>query len=354
MQNVLGRISWSNHPMDSTVSKPATIRRSEVAIAVREPFDLGKTLRFILSPPQLLNGRKFEPLLDHWEDGEYRRVADLAGVPVLYGVRESRNRGRANLQARIVAGPDDDRTLKAIAGFVERQFSADLDISPFYLVSRRDPALAGLVQHFRGMRIPQSANIFETLVSAILEQQINLSFAHQVKKALVQAFGSFIEHEGRRYYCFPEPAALAITTPRELLRLQISGPKAKYIIALSQAVLDGTLDLEGLRRLDPAAANEKLLAFKGVGPWTAQYLSMRALGHLDSLPAGDVGLQKAIMQFYGLRKQPSPQRVVQIARAWAGWRSYATFYLWLTFWEEREWHEAMIQQIRQARKGAMK
>jgi DNA-3-methyladenine glycosylase II len=58
---------------------------------------------------------------------------------------------------------------------------------------------------------------------------------------------------------------------------------------------------------------------------------MRALGHLDSLPAADVGLQKAIMQFYGLRKLPSPLRVGQIARAWAGWRSYATFYLWLTF-----------------------
>lgn len=332
------------------MSKPDTIRRSEVAITVREPFDLVKTLRFILSPPQLRNGRKFEPLLDHYEAGEYRRVADLDGAPVLYGVREIRNRGRSNLQVRIIAGPDDGRTLRAIAGLVERQFSADLDISPFYQLARRDPALARLVEHFHGMRVPQSANIFETLASAILEQQINLTFAHQVKKALVLAFGSFIEHEGRRYYCFPEPAALAITTPRDLLRLQISGPKAKYIIGLAQAVLDGTLDLESLRRLDPASAHAKLLSFKGVGPWTAQYVSMRALGHLDSLPAADVGLQKAILRFYGLKKQPSPERVGQIARAWAGWRSYATFYLWLTFWEEREWNEAMARQIRQARR----
>ena len=354
MQNVVGRICFPKQSLVLAMSEQVTIRRSGVSIAVREPFDLGKTLRFILSPPQLRNGRKFEPLLDHVEDGEYRRVADLAGLPVLYGVREIRNRGRANLQVRIVAGPDDDRTLQAITGFVERQFSTGLDISPFYQFARRDPALAMLVQHFHGMRIPQSANIFETLVSAILEQQINLSFAHQVKKALVQTFGSFIEHEGRRYYCFPEPAALAITTPRDLLRLQISGPKAKYIIGLAQAVLDGTLDLEGLRRLDPDSAHSKLLSFKGVGPWTAQYVGMRALGHLDSLPAADVGLQKAIMRFYGLRKQPSQQRVAQIARAWAGWRSYATFYLWLTFWEEREWKEGMANQIRHARQKAKK
>jgi DNA-3-methyladenine glycosylase II len=334
------------------MSQQSTNRRSEILIAVRQPFDLAKTLRFILSPPQLRNGRKFDPLLDHFEDGEYRRVAEVGGVPVLFGVAEIQQRGRSHLRVRIVEGPADDRTLQEIADLAGRQFSAGLDVSPFYDLARRDPAMASLVEHFHGMRVPLSADIFETLISAILEQQINLSFAHQVKKALIEAYGNFLEHAGRRYYCFPEPAALAITTPRELLRYQISGPKARYIIGLAQAVLDGTLDLEGLRQLDPAAANAKLLSFKGVGPWTAQYVGMRALGHLDSLPAADVGLQKAIKRFYGLRKQPSPARVGQIARAWAGWRSYATFYLWLTFWEEREWNERRAQEIRDARRTA--
>jgi DNA-3-methyladenine glycosylase II len=321
----------------------------EITLAVREPFDLTKTLRFILSPPELRNGRKHEPLLDHFENGEYRRVAEIGAALVLYGVSGVQDRGRPRLKMRILAGSDDERTLATVARLVERQFSTELDISPFYALAGRDPALAHLARHFRGMRVPQSANVYETLVSAILEQQINLTFAHQVKKALVEAYGDSLEFEGRRYYSFPEPAALAILTRRDFLRLQISGPKAKYIIAISQAVLDGSLDLEGLRRLDPAAASDKLLSFKGVGPWTAQYVGMRALGHLDSLPAADVGLQKAIMRFCGLRKQPSPARVTQIARAWAGWRSYATFYLWLTFWESREWIEATTGQIRRAR-----
>jgi DNA-3-methyladenine glycosylase II len=323
---------------------------AEITLAVREPFDLAKTLRFILSPPELRNGRVHEPLLDHFEQGEYRRVADIDARPVLYGVTEVKVSGRTGLRVRILAGPDDDHTRPLIARMVERQFTTELDITPFYDLARRDPALARLTRHFHGMRVPQSANIFETLVSAILEQQINLTFAHQVKKALVEAYGDSIEFEGRRYYSFPEPAALAISTPREMLRLQISGPKARYIIALAQAVLDGSLDLEGLRRLDPATASEKLLAHKGVGHWTAQYVGMRALGHLDSLPAGDVGLQKAVMRFYSLRKAPSPARVTQIARAWAGWRSYATFYLWLTFWESREWNERMAAEIRRHRR----
>lgn len=332
------------------MAQPSTSRRLETAIAVRQPFDLTRSLRFVLAPPQLQNGRKFGPLLDHFEEGEYRRVAELDGLQVLLGVSEKIGGRGARLVVRILAGPGDKETLRAAAALVERQFSAGLDISPFYEIARRDPVLSRLVEHFHGMRVPQSTNTFETLISAILEQQINLTFAHKVKKALIDALGRFLEHAGQRYSYFPEPAALAITTPKELLRLQISGPKARYIIGIARAVLDGTLDLEGLRKLDPPAAYSKLLAFKGVGPWTAQYVGMRALGHLDSLPAADVGLQKAVMRFYNLRKQPSPARVTMMSRGWAGWRSYATFYLWLTFWEDRDWNEQLAQEIRGARR----
>ena len=315
-----------------------------------EPFNLSLTLRFTLSPPALLNGRKFAPLLDYFEDGEYRRVVDLGAQQILYGVREEREGKGVALRLRALAGSPDERTSRQLEALARRQFSTDLDLKPFYRLAAADPVLARLTEHFRGMRIPQAVNAFETLISAILEQQVNLSFAHQVKQALIETYGSHVEFAGRRYNTFPEPAALAITTPRQLRRIQISGPKARYIIAISRAVLDGSLDLQGLRSLDPAAADAKLRAHKGVGAWTAQYVGLRALGHLDSLPAADIGLQKAIQRFYGLRKLPTPGRVEQIARRWAGWRSYATFYLWLTYWEDRAWNERLAQDLRQTRR----
>jgi len=314
-------------------------------IRPREPFSFAKTLRFILSPPALVNGRKFAPLLDYFEEGEYRRVAEIEGQPILYGVREERQGETVSLRVRVVTGLAGPAARRALTSLAERQFSTHLDLGPFYRLAASDPALAKLVIHFRGMRIPQSANIYETLISAILEQQINLTFAHQVKQALIETYGNAVEFQSRRYRAFPEPAALAIATPRQLRRIQISGPKARYIIGISRAVLDGSLDLEGLRALDPAAANAKLQEHKGVGAWTAQYVGLRALGHLDSLPAADVGLQKAIQRFYGLRKQPTPARVEQLARRWAGWRSYATFYLWLTYWEGAEWRQRLIDEL---------
>jgi len=315
-----------------------------------KPFDFARTLRFTLSPPALLNGRKFAPLLDYFEDGEYRRAVEVDARPVLYGIREERDGNGIALRLRVLAGLSDERTMRLLEALARRQFSTELDLKPFYRLTASDPVLARLTEHFRGMRIPQSVDPFETLISAVLEQQVNLSFAHQVKKALIEAYGDHIELAGRRYNAFPEPAALAITTPRTLRRLQISGPKARYIIAIARAVLDGSLDLEELRSLDAALADAKLRAYKGVGSWTAQYVGLRALGHLDSLPAADVGLQKAVQRFYGLRKLPKPARVEQIARRWAGWRSYATFYLWLTYWEDRAWNDRLALELKQARR----
>jgi DNA-3-methyladenine glycosylase II len=254
------------------------------------------------------------------------------------------------LRVRILAGPADLATQQGILALVRRQFSTDLDLSPFYTLSASDPVLSKLVMQFRGMRIPQTASVYEALISAILEQQVNLTFAHQVKKALIETYGQAVEFEGRRYNSFPEPAALAITTPRELRRIQISGPKARYLINISRATLDGSLDLDGLRSLEPAIAHGRLLEHKGIGPWTANYVGLRALGHLECLPAGDVGLQKAIQHFYGLRKQPSPTRVEKLAKAWSGWQSYATFYLWLTYWEDAAWRQNLVRELRTQRR----
>src|SRR5579863_8902347 len=186
----------------------------------REPFDFLRTLRFILSPPALLNGRSFAPLLDYFEQSEYRRVADVSGQPVLYGVSEGRTpRG---LRVRILSGCTDAATAHAVQGLVERQFSTLLDLREFARVAAQDRVLSRLVPHFHGMRIPQATNIFETLISAILEQQVNLTFAQQSKTPLIGAYVQGPKNGGWAYPPFPAPASPPITTPPNLRRRQIS------------------------------------------------------------------------------------------------------------------------------------
>ncbi len=325
-----------------------------VTIRAREPFDFLGTLRFVLCAPGLTAaGRAFSPLLDYFEEDEYRRTAEVGGRPVLFGVREVSERGARLLRVRVLAGPKDTATLEAVGSLGRRLFSTELDLLPFYRLAESDRVLARLVRHFHGVRIPQAATVFDCVISAILEQQVNLSFARQVKKALIEDYGRPVKYQGRAYNTFPSPAALAIATPRELRRLQISGPKARYLIGISRAVLDGSLDLEGLREASPDFADSRLREWKGIGPWTAQYVGLRALGQLDCLPASDVGLQKSIQFFYGLRQQPSVKRVERWGRKWAGWRSYATFYLWLTAWEEPACRERLrAEMVPAPRRGA--
>jgi DNA-3-methyladenine glycosylase II len=283
--------------------------------------------------------------MDHFLDGEYRRTIRINGQPVLYGVSEERNSGVPALRVRILKGPRDRNIHHQVQQVVAQQFAARLDLAPYYRVARRDKVLSQLVKRFRGMRIPQAPSVYECVVCAILEQQVNLTFAHQVKKALVETYGETVEFKGRRYNAFPEPHVLASATPDEFRKLQISGPKARYIIGISRAVADDRVDLEGLRDAASDEARARLVEHKGIGPWTAEYVCLRALEKLDHLPSADVGLQKAVQLFYRLRKAPTSGRVEQIGRKWAGWRSYATFYLWLTYWEKADWKDSLLAEI---------
>jgi DNA-3-methyladenine glycosylase II len=309
------------------------------------PFNFTLTLRFILSPPAVRDGRIFAPLTDYFNDGEYRRVIRIGGQPVLCGVSDEGSGSRPALRVRILVGPDDAATRRALRLEVIRQFAAGLDPAPFYRLARKDPVLRRLVAHFRGLRIAQALSVYETIISAILEQQVNLTFAHQVKKALIEKHGETVEFEGRRYNAFPKPESLAALTPAEFRKLQISGPKARYIIGISHAIACGKFKPEELRSLPSAAARSCLLKHKGIGPWTAEYVGLRALAHLDNLPASDVGLQRAVQRFYRLRKPPTVGRLNRIAGKWAGWRSYATFYLWLTYWETADWKQNLLNEI---------
>jgi DNA-3-methyladenine glycosylase II len=318
---------------------------SSVLVRPLQPFNFLRTLKFILSPPAGLNGLIFEPLMDHFENGEYRRAVKIDGRSFLYGVSEERNSSHSALRVRVLNGLPGGKVPHRVRQAVAQQFATDLDLAPFHRMARNDNVLGKLVKHFRGMRIPQAPSVYECVVCAILEQQVNLTFAHQVKKALVETYGDTLQFEGRNYHTFPEPITLGSVTPADFRKLQISGPKARYIIGISRAVAEGSVNLEGLRYVASDEARALLLEHKGIGPWTAEYVCLRALGKLDHLPSADVGLQKAIQIFYRLGKAPAADRVERIGKKWAGWRSYATFYLWLTYWEQPDWKTSLLAEI---------
>ncbi len=158
----------------------------------------------------------------------------------------------------------------------------------------------------------------------------------QLYDSLVERFGTALEVEGRRYWLFPSAETLAaLEHERDLRPLQFSRQKSAYTILAARAVAGGTLDLEALRALPEAEALARLMALKGVGRWTAEYVLMRGLGFPDVLPAGDGGLRRIIGRAYGYGRLATEAEVRAIAAAWRPWRSYAALYWWFVLQQER-------------------
>ena len=141
---------------------------------------------------------------------------------------------------------------------------------------------------------------------------------------MLRTFGS--ETDGVWRYPSPEIVAnLDVSTLREM---QFSTRKAEYMIGLSQAIADGSLELEKLRQMDDDEVTAKLTAYRGVGPWTAQGFLMFGLGRPNLFPVADIGLQNALKILWKLDKKPTKEEIIAHFPDWTPYLSYAALYLW--------------------------
>lgn len=216
------------------------------------------------------------------------------------------------------------------AQHVRKIFSLDVDPEPFERMCARDPVFARLLHRYNGLRPVLIASPYEALIWAVIGQQVNVAFARKLKQALVSLCGRQLSLDGSAYPLLPRPGDVACLDTRVLRDRQFSSQKAAYLVHLSQAVASGDLDFAALGTLAYHEAVSRLMQFKGIGRWTAEYVLMRGLGAVDSIPAADLGLRAVIGRSYGLERTASEAEVRALAEAWAGWRGWAAFYWWLT------------------------
>lgn len=185
--------------------------------------------------------------------------------------------------------------------------------------------LARLVAQRAELRISQTTSVYDGLLWAIIGQQINLPFACQLKARL-------IEHAGTRManglYAPPTPTMVAALDPAELLPLKFSRQKADYVVSLSRLITGGKLDLDALRRMSATRAERTLLALRGLGPWSVNYLMMRALGFADCVPLGDTGVTSGLLALLKLEERPDIDATRRLMAVFSPYRSLATAHLW--------------------------
>jgi DNA-3-methyladenine glycosylase II len=189
-----------------------------------------------------------------------------------------------------------------------------------------DPVMRGIVDQvgpcLLGSRTDRGGpahDHYGALVRAIVGQQISTSAARAIYGRLTARYG------GRT----PTPAELTEDDPEELrLAAGMSRSKVGFLRDLAQRIESGALVLEDLDGLPDGEVSEKLTEVKGIGQWTADMFLIFHLGRPDVLPTGDLGLRRAAMTQYRLRKLPEPPRFTALARPWRPWRSIASWYLW--------------------------
>ena len=199
-------------------------------------------------------------------------------------------------------------------------------MKPDYTIARRhlmkaDPKLGVIIKRVGPCELHASAprDPFETLCMSIASQQLST-------KAAATIFGRFKDlfPPGRT----PTPDRVMTLGDDQLRACGFSRAKAAFVKDLAAHVLDGRLDLKGLKKHPDDEVMRQLVAVKGIGRWTAEIFLMFRLGRPDILPADDLGLMNAVHRAYRLRKRPDAKRLRKMGEAWRPHRSVAAWYLW--------------------------
>lgn len=209
----------------------------------------------------------------------------------------------------------------------------DLDADPVAV----DAALAGdavlqpLIAATPGMRVPGAVDGAELAVRAVLGQQVSVGGARTLAARLAAAHGapladalpSCAAAQGAQLtHAFPTAAAIAALDPEQLPMPRARG---RALVGLCAALASGAIVLDP--GADRAEVREQLVALPGIGPWTAEYVAMRALGDPDACPASDLGIRHALAK---LDQPHDPRAAAALSELWRPWRAYAALHLWAT------------------------
>jgi AraC family transcriptional regulator of adaptative response / DNA-3-methyladenine glycosylase II len=295
---------------------PSRLRRASA------PAGMPATMRFELA---------YRPPYDWSALVAFLDARAIAGVEVVAGVRYRRtiaidHRGERHVgwidaapaprRAALVVNvaPSLSRVVPQVLARVRHAF--DLTCHPEDVAA----ALGPLAARSPGLRVPGTVDGFELAVRAIVGQQVSVRAARTLLGRIAARFGDAFEPAAQGLdRLFPAASRIAAAKPSELSELGLLPSRARTVIALAAAVAQGSLDLRTGADVDAVRAT--LASIPGIGPWTTEYVVMRALGWPDAFVAGDLVVLKAL-------GETRPARAIERSEAWRPWRAYAVMHLW--------------------------
>ena len=289
-------------------------------ILVEPPYDFEKTVKFATYSSERY-------VADVYREGIYSRLLHVGEDLVLMQARSTGKVDDPALEFSAASPNMSEETDEAAGEIMVKMLGVDRPLGDFYEMASDDQMLAPLIAEFRGMRIPQAASVFESLVMSVLGQQISSQVARVLRTGLIAAYGTTIESAGVSYSAFPRPEDIARRGVDDLRSIKFSARKAEYLVDISAQVAAGDLDLEGLRDAPDDEIVEALVKLRGIGPWTAHWMLIRAVGRPDGFPHGDLALQRYMGQLFNGGDHMDAQAALDASTRWSPFRSYVTTYL---------------------------
>ncbi|HEV8695899.1 MAG TPA: AlkA N-terminal domain-containing protein [Lysobacter sp.] len=209
-----------------------------------------------------------------------------------------------------------------IVNRLRRMFDLDADPQAIADALSVDARLRPLLKQRPGLRVPSGWDGFEIAVRAIIGQQISVAGARTLASRLSQRYGQALPASfvAGLDHLFPTPEALA---DADLVAIGLTRARAETVRTMARALLDGRVDFKPERTLADFTA--RWVELPGIGPWTAHYIALRALGHPDAFPADDLVLQRAVPND-GSRM--TAKALTARSEAWRPWRAYSVIQLW--------------------------
>ncbi len=252
-----------------------------------------------------------------------RLDGDTYTTIVRFGKKQPPSLLRLHLLPALIRVEAGDHAPEAHA-LVVALLGLDQDAAAFTRLARK-LGLARLVAGRTELRITQTPSVFDGLLWSIIGQQINLPFAFQLRRRLIELTSQpFAEN----LYAPPTAAAIAALSYDDLKPLQFSRSKAAYVIDTARLIASGQLDLDALPTMSATRAERTLLAIRGLGPWSVNYLMMRSLGFADCVPLGDTGVTSGLHALLKLDERPDMDATKRLMSVFSPHRSLATAHLW--------------------------
>jgi AraC family transcriptional regulator of adaptative response / DNA-3-methyladenine glycosylase II len=304
----------------------------EINLPFKPPYDWQTIIRFYQT--HLIPG------LERVTENSFARVFRIANVIGIVSVEVMI--GVPQLNVRIA--PGDAGIRLDVLTRVRKMFDLDCDPMLIKRSFKRIPLLASLCHRYPGLRLPRGWDPFETAICSILGQLVSAQQRANLIDQLVQNYGVEIAHpsSGENMRLFPQAAVLA---KADLSAVRTTSARREAIRDFSRRVLSGAISLS--EDQDRAALRKALLDTKGLGAWSAEYISLRAIGDTDAFPTTDLILKRALLLH--------PDLDLELIKPW---RSYAATYLWKEFAQslskrkKEKNHDAILQRDRISRRQA--